>query len=95
MRSRTDYILGTDRRLFRNVFAWDPRNNSDHYMVLGCLRSSPLRENSEYFGRTKRLPLRLPTILTREDGIFAFLRRDFPKPKAWDARENAWILETT
>ena len=42
VRSRTDYILGTDRRLFRNVTVRDPRHNSDHYMVLGCLPSAPL-----------------------------------------------------
>ena len=41
VRSRTDYILGTDRRLFRNVTVRDPRHNSDHYMVLGCLPSAP------------------------------------------------------
>ena len=35
VRSRIDYILGTDRRLFRNVSVPDPRHNSDHYMVLG------------------------------------------------------------
>ena len=27
VRSRTDYILGTDRRLFKNVAVWDPRHN--------------------------------------------------------------------
>ena len=42
VRSRTDYILGTDRRLFGNVSIQDPRHNSDHYMVLGCLQSAPL-----------------------------------------------------
>ena len=42
VRSWTDYILGTDRRLFRNVSVRDPRHNSDHYMVLGCLPSAPL-----------------------------------------------------
>ena len=42
VRSRTDYILGTDRRLFKNVTVRDPRHNSDHYMVLGCLPSAPL-----------------------------------------------------
>ena len=41
MRSRTDYILGTDSRLFRNVAVRDPRHNSDHYMFLGCLTSAP------------------------------------------------------
>ena len=57
MRSWTDYILGTHFRLLWNVSIQDPRNNSDHYMVLGCLCSAPLREHSEYLGRRKRLPL--------------------------------------
>ena len=43
VQSRTNYILGTDSRLFRNVAFQDPRHNSDHYMVLGCLPSAPLR----------------------------------------------------
>ena len=42
VRSRTDYILGTDRRLFKNVAVRDPRHNTDHYMVLGCLPGTPL-----------------------------------------------------
>ena len=43
MWSCTDYILGTDRRLFGNVSVRDPRHNSDHYLVLGCLRSASLK----------------------------------------------------
>ena len=39
--SRTDYILRTDRHLFWNVSVRDPRHNSDHYMVLGCLLIAP------------------------------------------------------
>ena len=35
VRSRNDYILGTDRRLFKNVAVRDPWNNTDHNMVLG------------------------------------------------------------
>ena len=35
VRSRTDYILGTDRHLFWNVSVRDLRHNTDHYMVLG------------------------------------------------------------
>ena len=42
VRSRTDYILGTDRRLLQNVAVRDPRHNTDHYMVLGCLPGAPL-----------------------------------------------------
>ena len=58
VRSRTDYILGTDRRLFLNVSVRDPRHNSYHYIVLGCIRSAPLREKSTYLGGRKLLPLR-------------------------------------
>ena len=43
IRSRTDYILGTDLSLFRNVAVQDPRYNSDHYMVVGLLRGGTVR----------------------------------------------------
>ena len=95
MWSRTDYILGTYCRLFRNVAVRYPQNNLDHYMVLGCLCSSPLRERTDYLRRRMRLPLRPTTTLTREDGLFAALRRATPKQKAREARKNAWILADT
>ena len=57
VRSQTDYILGTDHRLFWNVSVRDPMHNSDQYMVLGCLRSAPIREHTKYLGGRKRLPL--------------------------------------
>ena len=83
------------RRIFWNFSVQDPRHNSDHYLVLGCLRSSPLREHSEYLRRNKRLPLRPSATLIREDEILASLQRAVLKPQAWDARKNAWILEAT
>ena len=95
VRSRTDYILGTDHRLFLNLSIQDPIHNSDHYLVLGYLCSSTLREKSEYVGRRKKIPLRPPTTPMRKDGFFADLQRAVPKPKAWDARKNAWISEAT
>ena len=95
VRSRTDYILGTDRRIFRNVAVRDPRQNSDQYLVLGCLLSAPLREHTEYLGSRKRLPLWSPTTPTREDGLFADLKRAIPKPKSREARKNAWISAAT
>ena len=48
VRSRTDYILGTDRSLFRNVAVRYPRHNSDHYMVFGLLRRGTVREHVRY-----------------------------------------------
>ena len=45
VRYRTDYILDTDRCLFRNMSALDCRNNLDHYLILGYLRRTTLREH--------------------------------------------------
>ena len=33
-----------------NVSVWDPRHNSDHYMVLGCLPSASLTNHKQYLG---------------------------------------------
>ena len=95
VRSRTDYILGTDRRLFRNVAVRDPRHNSDHYMVLGCLPSAPLIEHKRYLGGRKRWPVRPPGEPTRTDQLFAALRRAVLKAQLREARRNAWISEKT
>ena len=57
VRSRTDYTLGTYLRLFWNVSVRDPRHNTNHYMVLGCLRSAPERKHTKYLTGRKRLPL--------------------------------------
>ena len=95
VRSRTDYILGMDRCLFEDVSVRKPRHNSDHYMVLGCLHSAPLREHARYLGGCKRLPLRPPNALTREDGILAALQTDVPKPLAREERKNTWVLAAT
>ena len=58
VRSRTDYILGTDRSLFRNVAVRDPRYNSDHYMVMGLLREGTGREHVRYIVGQRRIPLK-------------------------------------
>ena len=84
VRSRTDYILGTDRSLFRNVSVQYPRHNTDHFMVVGCLRSALEKERTCYIRGRRKMPLRPPTDPMREDGIFAALRRAVPKPHARD-----------
>ena len=95
VRSRTDYILGTYQSLFWNVSVWEPRHNTDHYIVLGCLHSAPDREHAKYLTGRKKMPLRPPAEPTREDGIFADLRRAVPKPHARERRMNEWIYEDT
>ena len=55
VRSRTDDILGTDRRLIKNVVVRDPRHNTDHYMVLGCFPGAPLATKKGYQGGTETM----------------------------------------
>ena len=45
VRYRTDYILDTDRCLFRNMSTLDCRNNLHHYLILGYLHITTLREH--------------------------------------------------
>ena len=93
--SQTNYILGTDRRIFWNMSVWDPRHNTDHYMVMGFFRIAPKRENIKYLTGSKQLPLRPSSDPTREDRIFAALWRAVPKPHARGKRKKGWILEDT
>ena len=91
VRSRTDCILGTDRRLFQNVAVRDPRHNTDHYMVLGCLPGAPLAKTIRYQGGQRRWPVAPPEAPSRVDTLFAALQRSVPKNAPREARRNAWI----
>ena len=93
IRSRTDYLLGTDHSLFRNVAVRDPRHNSDHYMVVGKLRGGTVREHVRYITWRRRLPLLPPKEPTREDKLFGDLRRAVPKPHEREKHRNAWISD--
>ena len=67
VRSRTYYLMGTDRRLFQNVSFPDPRYNSDHYMVLGCLCSADQQEHSRYLVQHRQSLLNPLWTQTRDD----------------------------
>ena len=97
VRSRKEYILGSDLRIFHYVAVWNPQHNSYHYMVMGCLHGASQREHSLYLGQRARLPLRFPGRQTRtqSDKIFDKLRSSVPKPDKRAARHNSWISEET
>ena len=72
---------------------WDPRHNSDHFMVMGSLCGASLEAHYLYLGSRKSLPLRLSgrQMRTWADDIFFELRRAIPKPDKWVARHNSWL----
>jgi hypothetical protein len=58
LQSRCDYILGTDRRIFKYIRIKDPPTyNSDHFMVTGGLRSAPKHDNIKYLQSRRKFPL--------------------------------------
>ena len=73
VKSWADYILGSDRHQSHNVSIKDPRNNTDHYMILGCLHSAKIREHTQYLERRKRYPLLPHGTPTREDLLISDL----------------------
>ena len=97
VRSQTDYILESNCRIFQNMSVWEPRHNSDHFMVVGCLHGASPREHSHYLGCSTHLPLRLPgrQTRTRAHKLFAEFWRVVLKPNKWTARHNSWISAET
>ena len=89
IRSRTDYLLGTDRSLFRNVSIRDPRYNSDHYMAVGLLRGGTTRYHIRYIAGRIRIPLTPPKEPTREDTLFGDMWRAVPKQHMREQHRNA------
>ena len=50
VQSRKEYLLVMDQYLFRNISVWDLWHNLDHYMILGCLNISNLRQKPSTSG---------------------------------------------
>ena len=91
VRSRTDFLLGTDISLFRNVSVRYLRHNTDHYMAVRHLRSATAQDHAHYIKGRQKMPLQPPTEPTREDEFFEELRRAVPKPHKQEKHKNAWI----
>ena len=97
IRSRTDYILGIDRILFQDVAVRDMRHQSDHYMVLGCLRGEPAREITGYLRKSRRFslqPLRCGLVLML-DKLFSEIKTHTPQPPLRERVGRACIYDKT
>ena len=94
-RPQTDYLLGMEFPLFQDVSVWYPRNNSNHYMVLGCFLSAAHQENHRYIWNLRRSPLHPPSTQIQKDPCFADLRWNIPKPTPRERQGNTWISAET
>ena len=74
VRSRNDYIMGTYLRLLQNATIWNVWNNTDHYLVLGCLHRAAPTAHSRYLSKRIRLNIKLPTNPDGFDPLFDDLR---------------------
>ena len=79
VRSWTDYILGTDFRLLQNMVLRDPRQNTYHYLVLGCLCGVTQRKHQRYLRSHTRTTLYPPKWVSHEIFLFVSLRQVVPK----------------
>ena len=70
----------------------NPGTTQIKYFILGFLGSATLWEHVNYLRRCTQILLCPPTTLTIEDGLFGALHWAISKPKAREARNNAWIL---
>ena len=80
VRSCTGYILGTESRLFQNVVVRDARHNTDHYLVLGCLRGAAPAARLRSLGNLTRFPIRPMAYLDKAYRMFSELWRAIPRP---------------
>ena len=99
IRSRCDYILGTDRRLFETAGLRDPRYfSSDHYMVVARYLIRPTPSHKRYLRGRKRLPLIPPTRgpLTKADTLFQEVKANFPEtPPPKPHASKQWLSQAT
>ena len=99
LRSRCDYILGTDRRLFETVGIRDPRHySSDHYMIMARYLIRPTPSHKSYLRGRKRFPLTLPTRgpLNKADTLFQEVKANFPEtPPPKPHASKTWLSPAT
>ncbi len=83
IRTRTDYILATDRRLFEYVSIRDPRYfDSDHYMITARLLASPTPSHKGYLrGRRQQPFTRAKENPSQADSLLDTVKAQCPPPK--------------
>ena len=94
---RPDCLLATNCQTLSNVVVRYPCQNSNHYMVLGCLCSRPLQENNSYLVILWCFPLNPQAACngSRVDSLFKVLRKVIPFPNPRTFPQKVWISQDT
>ena len=82
-RSRTDYITGTDRRLFQSVRITQlSQFSSDHYAIVAKFLTKPSKCHYRYLRGRKQFPLTASKWgpLTQADSLFQDVCHQCPPP---------------
>ena len=93
--SQTDYILGTDRRLFQVMDGRDTQHDLYYYIFMGCLMREPAKDLTVYLRKPRRFPL-LPLrrdLAMAPENIFSELKTQIPKPPLNEWVRRAWIYD--
>jgi hypothetical protein len=96
--SRCDYILCSDRRLFRNVAIRRPQHyTTARFMIIAILMSKPLQAHRSYTRARRAFPLH-PSKWgpkSKEDALFEELKGFIARYPAQVRKWNTWILTDT
>ena len=95
VRSGTNYILGTYRRLLQKLAVRDAWHNTDHYLVLGCLRIATPVTHSRYLRKRERFPLNPPMTPGDVDRLFVEIQEGILKPPRQEHPIQALISPDT
>jgi hypothetical protein len=96
--SRCNYILGTDKQLFKSVQICTPRHyTSDHRMVLAKYMAETPKAHKKYLNEWQKFLIpEPPRPLTLHNFHFKELQRQCPPcPKRAKAAMKSWILPQT
>ena len=99
VKSRCDYVMGTDRRLVQTVGIRNPRHHSsDHYLIRVRLLRQPTKCHKRYLRGRRQWPLAMPPVgpLTEIDSLFQTLESycDSPPPPPAKHRPQ-WLAPKT
>ena len=98
IRSRCDYILGTDRRLFEYVRISEPRHfSSDHYMLIGRYLVQPTKCHKHYLKGRRKFPLTVDEqAFTEADRLMDLVLGNCPEPDPQPKKKRpSWISDET